>query len=48
MIPSRKFRLHGLWTVEVERGLDTCEAIMANEEHKASEKQRKAKAKAKK
>ena len=33
-----RLRLHDLWTAEVERGLDTCEAIMVSEEIKARER----------
>ena len=33
-----RLRLHGLWTAEVERGLDTCEAIMVSEEMSARKK----------
>lgn len=36
-----RLKLHGLWTAEVERGLDTCEVIMVSEETKHSEKTKK-------
>ncbi len=33
-----KLSLHGLWTPEIERGLDVCEKIMVNEEQKTRER----------